>query len=499
MLELSNWLATKEASLIVVRSTMAEAEMEPMTKDSEAKTSDNVVSACSSTIKLRRELGLFSAVNLILGVMIGSGIFVSPATALEHSGSVGLCLIIWTISGVISLLGALSFAELGTVVGKSGAEYAYFEEAFGKCHRFWGPLPSFICAWIYVVILRPAEVAIVVMTFAEYAIQPFTTHLNRDDMNTVIKLTSLAALCKMNEDFNYKTYSLLQDEIKHLKAKCREAYNTLENVKQSNENENMLRYVDGCRVELENLIVNRITDDNRSTSLFAEEHKERISHMKQLIAYKRGVIYDIDQEILSLSSLIKNARESKEVQISDKSEVKKEHCQAAKESFLVKKNYINDIIHTLYPEYAEDMMDMLAVLACLIVIGGGIYEIAKGNTEHLSKGFEGSTKSPGGVALALYSGLWAYDGWNSVTVVTEEIINPGVYGPNAVSMRVAQNWFKRFESGDFDVKDEPHSDRPVIDKVDAILEKIEQDLHIRFYRIVKELWIDHSFDPFEKS
>lgn len=57
------------------------------------------------TVKLRREIGLFSAVNLILGVMIGSGIFVSPSSALEYSGSVGLCLVIWTVSGVISLLG----------------------------------------------------------------------------------------------------------------------------------------------------------------------------------------------------------------------------------------------------------------------------------------------------------------------------------------------------------------------------------------------------------
>lgn len=58
-----------------------------------------------SSVKLRRELGLFSAINLILGVMIGSGIFVSPASALLHSGSVALCLIIWIVSGVISLLG----------------------------------------------------------------------------------------------------------------------------------------------------------------------------------------------------------------------------------------------------------------------------------------------------------------------------------------------------------------------------------------------------------
>ncbi|VVC88720.1 unnamed protein product [Leptidea sinapis] len=158
------------------------------------KNENNINLVNGSTVKLKRELGLFSAVNLILGVMIGSGIFVSPASALKHSGSVAVCLIIWIISGVISLLGALSFAELGTVLGQSGAEYAYFREAFGKMHKFWGPLPSFICAWIYVVILRPAEVAIIVMTFAAYAIQPFTSNLDADYKDLTIKLTSISAL-----------------------------------------------------------------------------------------------------------------------------------------------------------------------------------------------------------------------------------------------------------------------------------------------------------------
>ncbi|CAH0678738.1 unnamed protein product [Chilo suppressalis] len=255
----------------------------------------NISAIQGSTVKLKRELGLFSAVNLILGVMIGSGIFVSPASALEHSGSVGLCLIIWTVSGIISLLGALSFAELGTVVGKSGAEYAYFQEAFGKTHKFWGPLPSFICAWIYVMILRPAEVAIIVMTFAEYAIQPFTLSLQEDYKDTVIKLTSLSALFIMT--------------------------------------------------------------------------------------------------------------------------------------------YINITSVKLFVK-VQNIFGICKVFACLIVIGGGIYEIVKGNTEHLDKGFEGSTTSAGGVALALYSGLWAYDGWNSVTVVTEEIINPGVNVPLSISIAV---------------------------------------------------------------
>ena len=101
----------------------------------------------------------------------------------------------------LSFPGALSFAELGTVVGKSGAEYSYFQEAFGNTHKFWGPLPSFICAWIYVVILRPAEVAIIVMTFAEYAIQPFTPNLDPDYKEVAIKLASVTALCKYSFNF----------------------------------------------------------------------------------------------------------------------------------------------------------------------------------------------------------------------------------------------------------------------------------------------------------
>lgn len=63
-----------------------------------------------------------------------------------------------------NVLGALCFAELGTVIPKSGAEYAYLIETFGKQHKFWGPLPAFVCSWVYIVILRPAEIAVIVST-----------------------------------------------------------------------------------------------------------------------------------------------------------------------------------------------------------------------------------------------------------------------------------------------------------------------------------------------
>lgn len=67
------------------------------------------------------------------------------------------------------------------------------------------------------------------------------------------------------------------------------------------------------------------------------------------------------------------------------------------------------------------------VVACLIVILGGIYQLYLGNMENLNSGFDGTTSSPGHIALAFFNGLWAYDGWVSVTLVTEEVKKPEKY------------------------------------------------------------------------
>lgn len=72
----------------------------------------------------------------------------------------------------------------------------------------------------------------------------------------------------------------------------------------------------------------------------------------------------------------------------------------------------------------NNIFSFCKVIACLVVIGGGIYQLAIGNTKNLESGFEGTTSSPGHIALAFYNGLWAYDGWSSVTTVTEEIKRP---------------------------------------------------------------------------
>uniref|UniRef100_A0A1B6KW42 Amino acid permease/ SLC12A domain-containing protein n=1 Tax=Graphocephala atropunctata TaxID=36148 RepID=A0A1B6KW42_9HEMI len=118
--------------------------------------------------QLKRELSLVSSVNLIVNGTIGSGIFITPGIVLLHSGSVGMSLVIWAVCGGISMLGALAFAELGIVVPKSGAQYAFFQAAFKDLHPFYGPVTGFIFVWMNVLIVYPATLAIFCLTFTEY-------------------------------------------------------------------------------------------------------------------------------------------------------------------------------------------------------------------------------------------------------------------------------------------------------------------------------------------
>lgn len=91
------------------------------------------------------------------------------------------------------ILGALAFAELGTVIPRSGAEYAYFLDSFGPLHKFWGNLPAFIYSWVMIFIIRPAEVAVIILTFAEYFCQPLLDYLCIKD-ERIIKAVAILAL-----------------------------------------------------------------------------------------------------------------------------------------------------------------------------------------------------------------------------------------------------------------------------------------------------------------
>ena len=94
---------------------------------------------------LQRVLGLSSAVSIVIGTVIGSGVFLVPSTMIRHVGSVEKVFIVWVVAGLLSLFGALTYAELAAAMPEAGGEYVYLSAAYGP---FWGYLYGWTQFWV---------------------------------------------------------------------------------------------------------------------------------------------------------------------------------------------------------------------------------------------------------------------------------------------------------------------------------------------------------------
>jgi APA family basic amino acid/polyamine antiporter len=109
-----------------------------------------------------RQLGVFDAAMVTVGGIIGGGIFLNPAIVAQRVHTAPLILITWILGGVIAVVGALCFAELGRRRPEAGGGYVYLKEAFG-------PLPAFLYGWTFLLIVNSGGMAAVAVTFARYA------------------------------------------------------------------------------------------------------------------------------------------------------------------------------------------------------------------------------------------------------------------------------------------------------------------------------------------
>ncbi|KAF6079476.1 solute carrier family 7 member 9 [Phyllostomus discolor] len=234
------------------------------------------------TTSLQKEVGLLSGICIIVGTIIGSGIFISPKAVLSNTGAVGPCLIIWAACGILATLGALCFAELGTMITKSGGEYPYLMEAFG-------PIPAYLFSWTSLFIIKPSSFAIICLSFSEYATAPFYAGCKPPEV--VVKCLAAAAIL-------------------------------------------LITMVNSLSVRLGSYVQNVFT--------------------------------------------------------------------AAK----------------------------LVIVAIIII--SGLVLLAQGNTKNFENSFEGTKLSVGAISLAFYNGLWAYDGWNQLNYITEELRNPFRNLPQAI-------------------------------------------------------------------
>jgi basic amino acid/polyamine antiporter, APA family len=111
--------------------------------------------------ELKRDLGTWPAMSIVVGTVIGSGIFLVPKTMISRVGSVPAVFAVWIVGGLLSLAGALSYAELAAAIPEAGGEYAYLREAYG-------PLWGFVYSWTQLLVAKSGSIATLATGFFLY-------------------------------------------------------------------------------------------------------------------------------------------------------------------------------------------------------------------------------------------------------------------------------------------------------------------------------------------
>ncbi|XP_071523213.1 b(0,+)-type amino acid transporter 1 isoform X2 [Panulirus ornatus] len=332
--------------------------------------------APNDPINLERRVGLLSGVALIVGTMIGSGIFVSPKGLLQRTGSVALSLIVWGACGCLSLLGALCYVELGCMIPSSGAEHTYYQTAFGH-------LPAFLFAWVSIIILKPAMLAIICLSFSKYLVEAFASECEPPLM--AIQLLGALTIGSL-------------------------AY-----------------------AELGTLINESGGEYSYFMQGFAPGQRRK-SWWRPIPAFLFAWVSVFLLKPSSLAIICLTCSEyfirvfSAGVDTCDPPSIVVKLFAA---SVIIIITFINSYSVTLATK-VQNVFTAAKLLAILIIVVGGMVKLAQGNTQYLATGFKGSTNSLGDVATAFYSGLWAYDGWNNLNYVTEELKKPYTNLPRAI-------------------------------------------------------------------
>src|SRR5918996_5707400 len=111
--------------------------------------------------EFKRGLGLFDSTMVVVGSMIGSGIFIVSAEMSRYVGSAGWLLVAWALTGALTIVGALSYGELAAMMPRAGGQYVYLREAFS-------PLWGFLYGWTLFLVIQTGTIAAVSVAFGRF-------------------------------------------------------------------------------------------------------------------------------------------------------------------------------------------------------------------------------------------------------------------------------------------------------------------------------------------
>ncbi len=143
--------------------------------------------AVDSKPQLLRALGLWQATAIVVGIMIGSAIFIVPSAITGAVGSARAGLAVWIVTGVLSLFGALSFAELAAMMPQAGGQYVYLREAYG-------PLVSFLCGWMFFLVQQSGGIATLAVGLTQYLANFFPFSLWEQRLAAAVIIVVLTAI-----------------------------------------------------------------------------------------------------------------------------------------------------------------------------------------------------------------------------------------------------------------------------------------------------------------
>jgi len=111
--------------------------------------------------ELPRKLSLIDSISIVVGVIIGAGIFLVPSDVARSLPSTPLIAAVWVAAGILTFFGALAFAEMGAAMPSTGGQYVFLREAFG-------PLWAFLCGWTFLLVSMTASMAWLAVSFCRY-------------------------------------------------------------------------------------------------------------------------------------------------------------------------------------------------------------------------------------------------------------------------------------------------------------------------------------------